>query len=72
MSSSGRRCSVSDWVYVAIAFTAVWGSLAVYTFLLARRVSQAREVARALREALETSAESPEQDDIVCDGQPAP
>jgi hypothetical protein len=42
---------VSNWTYVAIAYTVVWGSLAVYALLLARRVSQAREVARRLGEA---------------------
>jgi hypothetical protein len=42
---------VSNWGYVTIAYTVVWGSLAVYAIVLARRVSQAREVAARLRDA---------------------
>ena len=42
---------MSNWGYVAIAYTVVWGSLALYALLLARRVSQARKLAQQLREA---------------------
>jgi hypothetical protein len=67
---------VSNWAYVAIAFTVVWGSLAVYALLLARRVTQAREVSRQLSEALaeDTRADGAleEQDSSVCDAPPAP
>lgn len=47
-----RRSSVPDWAYIAIAYTVVWGSLAVYAILLARRVAQTREVARSLNRSL--------------------
>jgi hypothetical protein len=41
---------VSSWTYVAIAYTVVWGALAVYALLLARRVAQAKEVERRLED----------------------
>jgi hypothetical protein len=63
---------VSDWVYVAIAFTAVWGALAFYALLLARRVTQAREVADNLRRAAEGTPPVTEQDGTACDAPPAP
>ena len=63
---------MSSWVYVAIAFTAVWGALALYALLLARRVTQAREIAENLRRAAEGSPPLPEQDATVCDAPPAP
>jgi hypothetical protein len=52
MSFSGRKRRVHDWSYVVIAYTVVWGALIGYAMVLARRVSQAQEVARKLREAL--------------------
>jgi hypothetical protein len=62
---------VSDWTYVALAFTVVWGALAVYALVLARRVTQARIVAEKLREARQ--AELPQdRDSAVCDAPPAP
>lgn len=39
---------MSEWAYVAAAYTIVWGALAVYALVLARRVTQARNVAAAL------------------------
>jgi hypothetical protein len=41
---------VSNWAYVAIAYTVVWGSLAIYALILARRVAQARKVTQRLRD----------------------
>jgi hypothetical protein len=61
---------VSDWGYVTIAFTLVWGSLAAYAVVLARRVGQAREVARKLREAVESERRLAEQDGSICDAPP--
>ena len=63
---------MSDWTYVTIAYVAVWGSLAVYALFLARRVAQAREVARRLRESSHRSDPLPEGDNSVCDAPPAP
>lgn len=63
---------MSDWTYVGVAFTIVWGSLAVYAIVLARRVSQARTVARSLRESLDSRNRQLEQDHAVCDAPPAP
>jgi hypothetical protein len=64
---------VSDWAYVAIAYTVVWGSLAVYAVMLARRVAQGREVARTLRESTDaTDDQAIEQDNAACDGQSVP
>lgn len=63
---------MSDWTYVAVAFTIVWGSLVIYAIVLARRVSQARAVARGLRESLESRNRHLEQDHAVCDAPPAP
>jgi CcmD family protein len=40
---------VSEWAYVAIAYTIVWGALAVYAVVLARRVAQAERVAKTMR-----------------------
>ena len=62
---------MSDWAYVAIAYTVVWGSLAVYAIVMARRVTQAERVERSLRDAVETE-QSPEQDTVLCDTPPAP
>lgn len=87
MSSSGRRRSVSDWAYVAIAYTVIWGALALYALVLARRVSQAREVSSRLRESLqgarsdthypggdaaEGDGPAGDGDTVVCDVPPAP
>ncbi len=47
---------MSDWAYIAIAFTVVWGGLAVYALVLARRVTQAAEVERRLQEAVGDTA----------------
>jgi len=78
---------VSDWAYVAIAYTLVWGSLALYALFLARRVSQAREVSRRLRDSSSSgpAAESrygesqvgaggaqTNESDRICDAPPAP
>jgi hypothetical protein len=63
---------VSDWAYIAIAYTVVWGSLAVYALLLARRVTQARNVDRVLRDAAQAEADGNRQDDALCDAPPAP
>ncbi len=70
MSSSGKRHSVSDWAYVAIAYTAVWGSLAVYAVVLARRVAQAHRVEGELEQALD--GEQSNEDSALCDAPPAP
>ena len=37
-----------SWAYVAIAYTVVWGALAGYALVLARRVTQAQDVADTL------------------------
>jgi CcmD family protein len=63
---------VSNWAYVTIAYLAVWGGLAVYAVILARRVTQAKEVADALRDALEQSPETPDQESAACDTPPVP
>ena len=63
---------MSDWVYVAIAYTVVWGALALYALVLARRVAQTREVTRRLRESLPSDDRSDEQENSVCDAPPAP
>jgi CcmD family protein len=60
---------VSNWTYVAIAYTVVWGSLAVYALLLARRVSQAQDIARRLNTP---DSQEKEQDGAACDAPPAP
>ncbi|GAC1319216.1 MAG: hypothetical protein NVS2B16_02560 [Chloroflexota bacterium] len=49
-----------DWGYVAIAYAVVWGALAVYAILLARRLAQAKEVARVLRHPLSAEDEAGE------------
>ncbi|MBV9278587.1 MAG: hypothetical protein JOZ41_00755 [Chloroflexi bacterium] len=60
---------MSNWAYVAIAYTVVWGALAGYAVLLARRVAQARHLAARLRE--EISGEEPAEG-VVCDTPHAP
>ena len=60
---------MSDWAYVALAFTIVWGALAVYALLLARRVSQARSLAEKLRQG---ELLPDEGDNVACDAPPAP
>jgi hypothetical protein len=57
---------------VTIAYLAVWGGLAVYALILARRVTQAKEVADALREALEHGPETPDSETAACDTPPVP
>jgi hypothetical protein len=69
---------VSDWTYVALAFTVVWGALAIYALILARRVTQARIVAdgrpqgAAPTEAHQTEPPPQDRDSAVCDAPPAP
>lgn len=58
---------MSEWAYVALAFTLVWGSLAIYAALLARRVVQAREVAARLQDALTGDEVVQQRDATVCD-----
>ena len=55
MSSYGRRRSVSSWAYVALAYTVVWGALAVYALVLARRVRQAQRVADTLHDSRDST-----------------
>lgn len=56
---------MSNWAYVAIAYTVVWGSLAVYAVVLARRVAQARRAVQRLRDepgsgtSIETEGQEP-------------
>jgi hypothetical protein len=57
---------VSEWGYVAVSFTVVWGALAVYALVLARRVTQAERVDESLRQAAQP------EDTALCDGQHAP
>lgn len=59
---------MSDWAYVAIAYTVVWASLAGYAILLARRVSLSRNVTRTLHDSVGTD---PQTDTAVCDTPPA-
>ena len=63
---------MSDWAYVALAFTVVWGALAIYALVLARRVTQARIVADKLREAPQAEMPPQDRDSAVCDAPPAP
>ena len=63
---------MSDWGYVAIAYTVVWGALALYALLLARRVSQARRVERDLQDALRSEQQGDDQESAVWDAPPAP
>jgi CcmD family protein len=61
---------VSDWFYVTLAFTIVWGGLALYALMLARRVTQAGRIEQSLRSALHQEQEG--SDAPVCDAPPAP
>ena len=61
---------MSNWTFVAIAYTLVWGSVAAYALLLARRVAQARDVTRVLGET--EPANAADMDGTVCDTPPAP
>lgn len=63
---------MSNWAFVAIAYTLVWGSLALYALLLARRVTQARAVTQALQRSVENEWKAVEQDGAACDTPPAP
>ena len=63
---------MSNWSYVAIAYIAVWGGLALYAVALARRVTQAGRVSDALRDALEHGEEPPDREATVCDTPPVP
>lgn len=72
MSSSGKRRNVSNWSYVAIAYGVVWGALALYALLLARRVAQARTMADRLHETVQEDRRPGEEDSPVCDAPPAP
>lgn len=59
---------MSDWSYVAVAYTIVWGGLAVYAVVLARRVFQAGVSERQLR-ALSAGVSRPDTagEDAACD-----
>ena len=72
MSYCGRKRSVSNWGYIALAYTVVWGSLAVYAIVLARRVAQASRVAAALRQSLSEGGSPVERDGTSCDAPPVP
>jgi hypothetical protein len=63
---------LSNWGFVAIAYTLVWGSVAMYALLLARRVAQARDATRMLHQSLEHEIQAVEKDGTVCDTPPAP
>ena len=58
---------MSDWWYVAIAYTIVWASLALYALLLARRVMQAHDVTEGMQ-----GERTDDEDSVVCDAPPAP
>jgi hypothetical protein len=62
---------VSEWAYVAIAYTVVWGALAAYALVMARRVTQARKVERQLRDGMGKGDVMEEQNSAVCDVPPA-
>jgi hypothetical protein len=72
MKSSGRRPGLSNWGFVAIAYTLVWGSVAIYALVLARRVAQARQVTQILQQSLQNEMQAVEEDGTVCDTPPAP
>lgn len=72
MRSCGRRHELSNWAFVAIAYTLVWGSVALYALLLARRVAQARDVTQALQRSVEREMQALERDGTACDTPPAP
>jgi hypothetical protein len=55
---------MSDWSYVAIAYTIVWGGLAAYALALARRVYQANALDRQLS-VLSSASDGGESD--TCD-----
>lgn len=58
---------MSNWAYVAIAYTVVWGALAVYALVLARRVTQARRVSRGLGNSPAGSIQADQQDSALCE-----
>lgn len=58
---------MSNWAYVAIAYTVVWGALAVYALVLARRVTQARRVSRGLGDTLAGKTVADQQDNQLCE-----
>ena len=58
---------MSNWAYVAIAYTVVWGALAVYALVLARRVTQARRVSRGLENSPAGSIQTDQQDSTLCE-----
>jgi hypothetical protein len=72
MRSCGKRLGLSNWAFVAIAYTLVWGSVALYALLLARRVAQARGVTRILQESVQNDGQAVEKDGAACDTPPAP
>lgn len=55
---------MSDWSYVAIAYTLVWGGLAAYAVVLARRVYQANVLERQL---MLSAGASDTLEDAACD-----
>ncbi|HEY8686150.1 MAG TPA: hypothetical protein VIO57_11135 [Chloroflexota bacterium] len=63
---------MSNWGFVAIAYTLVWGSVAIYALVLARRVAQARQVTQILQQSLQNEMQAVEEDGTVCDTPPAP
>jgi hypothetical protein len=72
MRFCGRRLGLSNWAFVATAYSLVWGSVALYALLLARRVAQARDVTRVLQRSVENERQAVERDGAVCDTPPAP
>lgn len=73
---------MSEWSYVVAAYLIVWGALAGYALVLARRVTRTKEVDEALRESELRESELREgerregerhaSEDIQCDGSPVP
>lgn len=60
---------MSSWGYVALAYVVVWGSLAAYGLLLARRITQSEKANSGLHDAVEETP-TEEQDSAVCDAPP--
>lgn len=53
---------MSNWGYVAIAYVIVWGTLAAYALIMARRVTQARDVVDTLQDSSESDRLSGDRD----------
>ena len=63
---------MDDWSYVALAYTAVWGTVACYAVLLQRRITRSRAGVQRTRQTTDEFRSRARQEEPACDLVSAP